>query len=94
MAAAATKTFKIVIIGDGSVGKTCFFISKIYKTFPCQYVPTVFDNYVTKIFRNGEIYELALWDTAGWMFCWYSGITLGQDISDLLTLLSFIYFFI
>ncbi len=63
--ATPTKTFKIIIIGDGNVGKTCFLLTKIYKIFPREHIPTVFDNYVTKVSANGEIYELELWDTAG-----------------------------
>ena len=62
---AAKNQFKIVIIGDGNVGKTSFIISKIFRSFPSEFIPTVFDNYATTLQRNGEIYELDLWDTAG-----------------------------
>ncbi|GCE97476.1 Rho GTPase [Zygosaccharomyces mellis] len=57
---------KIVVVGDGAVGKTCLLISYVQRRFPTDYVPTVFENYVTKIQgpRN-KIIELALWDTAG-----------------------------
>ncbi|CDH09456.1 related to GTP-binding protein RHO4 [Zygosaccharomyces bailii ISA1307] len=57
---------KIVVVGDGAVGKTCLLISYVQQRFPKDYVPTVFENYVTKIRgpRN-KIIELALWDTAG-----------------------------
>lgn len=35
-------------------------------TFPEHYVPTVFENDVKDIeLDNGEVVELALWDTAG-----------------------------
>ena len=33
--------------------------------FPQEYVPTVFDNYVTNIVINGKTIRLGLWDTAG-----------------------------
>lgn len=57
---------KFVVVGDGGVGKTCLLISYVQRQFPTDYVPTVFENYVTKIEgpRN-MIIELALWDTAG-----------------------------
>lgn len=57
---------KIVVVGDGAIGKTCLLISYTQRKFPEDYIPTVFENYVTKIDGpKGEVIELALWDTAG-----------------------------
>lgn len=57
---------KIVVVGDGAVGKTCLLISYVQRRFPTDYVPTVFENYVTRIQGpQNKIIELALWDTAG-----------------------------
>lgn len=57
---------KIVVTGDGAVGKTCLLVSYTQNKFPEIYVPTVFENYVTTLSApNGKSFELALWDTAG-----------------------------
>ncbi|CCK69239.1 Rho family GTPase RHO4 KNAG_0C01260 [Huiozyma naganishii CBS 8797] len=57
---------KIVVVGDGTVGKTSLLMSYVQKTFPTEYVPTVFENYVTTIEGpQDKCIELALWDTAG-----------------------------
>jgi len=59
------KNSKLVVIGDGAVGKTCLLISYAKKEFPKDYIPTVFDNYVVNLTANQQNIELGLWDTAG-----------------------------
>jgi len=56
---------KLVIVGDGTCGKTCLLIVFSKDEFPEVYVPTVFENYVADIEVDGKQVELALWDTAG-----------------------------
>lgn len=34
---------KIMLLGNGAVGKTCLFIRHTTSEFPSEYVPTVFD---------------------------------------------------
>ncbi|QLL33775.1 hypothetical protein HG536_0F01000 [Torulaspora globosa] len=64
--AMADKHLKIVVVGDRGVGKTCLLISYVQRQFPTGYVPTVFENYVTKVEGpKKKIIELALWDTGG-----------------------------
>ncbi|XP_076813463.1 ras-like GTP-binding protein rhoA [Clavelina lepadiformis] len=56
---------KLVVVGDGSCGKTCLLMVFSRDKFPTFYVPTVFETYVADIEVKGKQVELALWDTAG-----------------------------
>jgi len=56
---------KLVIVGDGAVGKTCLLICYAQNDFPVDYVPTVFENYTATRKRGNEDIKIHLWDTAG-----------------------------
>jgi small GTP-binding protein len=60
-----SRKVKVVVVGDGAVGKTCLLWAYSKQEIPPDYVPTVFDNYVVKLQVNNEEVTLQLWDTAG-----------------------------
>ncbi len=56
---------KVVIVGDGAVGKSCLVIRWGTGSFAGDYGPTmpVFSNYSSNTTVNGEPVEVSLWDT-------------------------------
>jgi small GTP-binding protein len=60
-----SRTLKIVVVGDGAVGKTCLLVVHSNGTFPTEYIPTVCENYRCKVVVDDIEYNIQLWDTAG-----------------------------
>jgi Ras-related C3 botulinum toxin substrate 1 len=52
---------KLVLVGDGSVGKTSMLISYTTDKFPVDYVPTIFDNYLATVKHGNELVKVWLW---------------------------------
>lgn len=69
MAPDAKMTLKVVVVGDGAVGKTCLLVTFRDDKFPEDYVPTTFDNYTAHmrcmIDGSSKYVTYDLWDTAG-----------------------------
>jgi len=58
--------FKVIVIGDGSVGKTTLLKKWVHKKFETEYIPTVGVNILKEQAQVGEkTVNLMLWDIAG-----------------------------
>ena len=59
--------YKILLLGDWSVGKTCFLMRYTEKTFTEMHLSTVGIDYKLKnvTLENGETIKIQIWDTAG-----------------------------
>ena len=59
------KSVKVVVVGDGAVGKTCLITAYGENRFPSDYIPTVSDTYEGPCEYEGAEVALKIWDTAG-----------------------------
>ena len=58
--------FKVIVIGDGGVGKTCLTLTFVKKEFKTEYIPTLGVDIYTKDFNLGASnVTLIIWDIAG-----------------------------
>ena len=44
-----SKSIKLVVVGDGAVGKTCLLFAYVKKEFVSKYIPTILDTTTTNI---------------------------------------------
>jgi len=65
MASGGSNDLKIVVVGDGTVGKTCLLSVLTSDEFNWEHIPTIFQNQQHEMKVNGTDYQLDLWDTAG-----------------------------
>ncbi len=61
------QNLKVVTVGDGAVGKTCFVIKWSTNSFPSEFLPMVFDNYPTRTMVDGKLVSVSLWDTGTYL---------------------------
>ena len=54
---------KLVVVGDGAVGKTTLLMRYRENKFPTKYIPTVFENYYKPVAYRGVQVNFGLWDT-------------------------------
>ena len=61
------KSFKILLLGDSSVGKTCFLLRYCDKSFQDVHLSTIGLDYRLKsmTLKNNKNIKLQIWDTAG-----------------------------
>ena len=59
------KQIRIVVVGDGEVGKTSMIASYAMNSFDEQHVPTVYDVYTCIVEIDGEKHSVQIHDTAG-----------------------------
>jgi Ras-related protein Rab-1A len=59
-------SFKILIIGDSGVGKSCLAIKATKNLFEDNYVSTIgFEFFVFNILIDNKVIKLQIWDTCG-----------------------------
>lgn len=58
------KVMKIVVVGDGAVGKTSLLMKNSNSRY-MDYIPTVTDNYSYQKEWNSKIIDICTWDTGG-----------------------------
>ncbi len=66
---------KLVMVGDGAVGKTSMLITYTTGEFPTEYLPHAFDYQDINMVVDGQQCSLGLWDTAG--VVWWAGLQRG-----------------
>lgn len=85
-------TYKILVLGDASVGKTALLKRLIGREFQERLYPTIATDFIRKCFEvDGALIELQIWDTAGserfrsvtrWQFKGVKGVAMIYDVTN------------
>ena len=59
------KNFKIIMVGNSMVGKSTFLVRYVDNTFNPQKATVGLDYRTKKVVKDGETFNLELWDSAG-----------------------------
>ena len=62
---ASNDGYSVIVIGEGSVGKSALCIKFVKDQFSAEYNPTIEDNYSKEVTVDGKQVKLSLMDTAG-----------------------------
>lgn len=62
--ALASQSLKLVIVGDGAIGKTSALLTYVERRFPGLYVPTAIHSYTANAVRRNVPVQLEMWDTS------------------------------
>ena len=54
--------FKVVVAGDGAMGKSCLLITYDTGKFPIEYIPSTVDTFTKELTVDNKSIELGLWD--------------------------------
>lgn len=57
----SSNSLKVVVVGDGAVGKTSILVAFTTGKFPKEYIPTVFENHEVERSIDEVEYHLDLW---------------------------------
>ena len=61
--AAKPRDYKLLLIGGWSMGKTCLLISYTTRSYPKEYIPSMFDGYTPQVMVDGKPINLGLFET-------------------------------
>ena len=71
---------KIVLVGDGAVGKSCLLCTYVTGEFPLVCAPIMFDNLKANIIVDDQQCSLRFWDTSGTCVVAGEGLTVDETL--------------